>query len=97
MKLAVICSAIYPKHLIVFGLKAFTHKLKGYGISVDLLKWFGNYLNERKQKVFVNGVLSYEAILNDGVSLGSGLGPLLLLLFINDIADDLYFLQTTLL
>ena len=49
MKLAVVYYVIYPKHLIVFGIEG------------DLLKLFGIFFNERKQKVFVNGVLSYEA------------------------------------
>ena len=34
------------------------HKLEKYGIKGDLLFWLTSYLNSRKQKVFINGVLS---------------------------------------
>ena len=64
------------------------HKLEKYGIKGELLLWIESYLNSRKQKVFVNGVLSSQMKLNAGVP-GSVLGPLLFLIYINDIADNL--------
>ena len=65
------------------------HKLEKYGIKGDLLLWRTSYLNSRKQKVFVNGVLSSEQSTNAGVPQGSVLGALLFLIYINDIADGL--------
>ena len=46
-------------------------------------------MNSRKQKVFVNGVLSSEHGTNAGVPIGSVLDPLLFLIYINDIANEL--------
>jgi hypothetical protein len=67
-------------------------KLKKYGILDNKLKWFASYLANRIQKVDVNGVLSDEKTINISVLQGTILGPLLFLIYINDIfsASDLF-------
>ena len=59
------------------------------GISGALLKWFTDYLSNRKQQVALPGVTSELSTLKAGVSQGSILGPLLSLLYINDIVENI--------
>ena len=63
-------------------------KLSKYGIGGKLLKLIHNYLNGRTQTVRVNSSYSSEFVVRSGVSQGSLLGPLFLLVYINDIAKS---------
>ena len=64
-------------------------KLKQNGISGKLLKLFERFLFNRKQRVVLNGSHSDYSVIESGVPLGSVLGPLIFLSYINDLERNI--------
>ena len=63
--------------------------LQAAGVTREVLAWFRNYLCDRKQRVILPGAVSDWKLICAGVPQGSILGPLLFLLYINDIVNDI--------
>ena len=61
-------------------------KLESLGLSKDVTRWFQSYLSDRQQLVDVSGTKSSYARISCGVPQGSILGPLLFLIYVNDMS-----------
>ena len=64
-------------------------KLQEHGIDGKPLGWMRAFLTNRTQQVLVEGVVSAQAAVTSGVLQGYVLGPLLFLLYINNIPDHI--------
>ena len=67
------------------------NKLKKLRITGKLANWIKSFLTNRTQTVIVNGVKSFAASVVSGVPQGTVLGPILFLLMISDIDNDIKF------
>ena len=87
------CFSRYAQGFWMFGKKSWheglTYKLKSVGVSDVLLKLFQSISTNRFQKVLLNGQTSEWLPVKAGVSQGSILGPILFLIYINNLSENI--------
>jgi hypothetical protein len=70
---------VFPEKLI--------HKLQSCGLNLKVVNWIRDFLNDRKQKVVIDGISSDMITVTSDVPQGSVISPLLFIIYINDLRD----------
>jgi len=73
--------------------KRLISKLSTYGINKDIISWIKAFLNNRKQRVHIKGILSDWVPEGSGIPQRSLLGQILFIIYINDVVEHVNYLS----